>query len=207
MARIGTYTNGVASDSDNNFYVIKPNTALVFKVSSDGTLVWQNNILQSGNAIGIQKIAVSSPSLISVSGQTGAGSASNKPSVVFLNSDGTISSSKYIDSPFSSFFSGAAFSSGGSLYLSGLIANGRTDFFRIYNGSVITKKFYSNSTDSLYFIGSGAGDTAYLGDSAYGVVATVVKVDSNISILWKIKTTGTVVRQVVESNGFVYAVG
>jgi len=193
------------SDVDNNVYCsVSP--GIVLKVASDGTLVWQNSILQSGVAVSVSKLSGLSLNLIPIIGGTGSGAVSSRPATVLLNSDGTISSSKYINTGVSSFFSGAATSPEGSLYISGRIISGRTDLFRIYNGSIVTKKTYSNATDGLFFIGGGYGDTAYLGDPFYGVVSCITKVDSNLSILWKLKSSGFLIKQVVELNGFAYAV-
>ena len=206
MARIGAYTNLGTKDTNNNIYVAKTSSAFVLKVGPDGTLAWQNNIVQSTNAISIKDIKAIGSSSIAVSGQTLAGTIANKPAFSLLNTDGTVSSSTYFNVSLSAFFSGSSVSAAGSLYVSGLITSGSTSFFRIYNGAVVTKRLYTNASNGLYFIGGGAGDTAYLGDPLYGVVSCLTKIDSNFSVLWKLSSNGFLIKQVVESNGFAYAV-
>ena len=198
----------MTSDASGNVYPTS-NQSLLFKVASDGTLVWQRNVRQSGSpsSTPISSYAVASlnTGFIAIAGSPSGGTISTGGFLVLLDTNGNFFSTKRFIVGASGSLVGLTASSAGSLYTSGVLAASSTDLFRVYSGSVTTKKRYSNASYNLNFIGSGASDTAYLGAQSSGGPVSISKVDSNLSFIWKVVATSAYFTRAVESNGFVYA--
>jgi len=208
MAKIGAYTRFMTIDAANNLYV--GNTVgLILKVAPAGTLTWQTSVNQSGSSINVNGLQFLNSNLIGIAGNSGGGApVTLKASITLLDTSGNIFSSRYVSNTGNFAFNSMVTSDNGSLYLGGIVLSGVTGLFKYYGNSIVTKKFYSNASTSLTFIGGGSNDTAYLGDLSNGIATSITKVDSNISVLWSFKnSTFNKVSQVVESNGFIYAVG
>ena len=198
----------MTSDASGNVYPTS-NGSLLFKVAPDGTLAWQRTVRQPGSpsSTPISSYAVASlnTGFIAIAGSPAGGTISTGGFLVLLDTDGNLSYAKRFIVGGSGSLYGLAASSAGSLYTSGQLQSSTTDLFRVYSGSVSTKKRYSNTSQQLHFIGSGASDTAYLGAQNSGGPVSISKVDSNLSFLWKVVTTSAYFARAVESNGFVYA--
>ena len=193
-------------DSNDNIY-ISGQSDTIFKIASDGTAVWQRILQQSGTgyrALQIQSIQVLSSSLISVAGGTSNGAAFFLPAFSLVNVDGTVSSSRYFASAAYDYIDSQTISSAGSIYL-GYNSSSGYNLVRVFNGVGVAKKKYTNASASLKFIGSGAGDVAYLGATS-STIQCITKVDSNLSVLWKLNGN-FVFTKTLELNGFVYAIG
>jgi len=208
MSRISVATTPMTSDANNNIY-IGDKFGLIVKIGPDGSLIWQKNVLnQSGANVGVERIIASSSNLIGLVGDRG-GSATAPPSIELLNSDGTI----YYSSAFVSFSSGVFFNSIvsseiGSIFFSGTLSTGYQYYFKLSGSTIAAKKRYTNTNGTPRFVGGGSGDTAYMGDTFFGNINGLTKVDSNISLLWRSASGNlTKVCSAIESNGAVYAVG
>jgi len=205
MARIGAYTKPMTSDSNNNIYVGSP-AGLIMKVGPDGTLAWQKNVNQSGTNVSVERNQATGSGLVGLVGSSGSGAINNKPSIEVLDSNGNVYYSVYYNA--ANFINSITASDVGSIYFSGTFASGFAAYFKLYGTTIVAKKSYSNTSGQPRFVGGGSNDTAYMGDTFNGVVPSVAKVDSNLALLWRSGSSSlTRVTQVVESNGFVYAVG
>ena len=198
----------MTSDASGNVYPTS-SQSVIFKVASDGTLVWQANVLQPGSPsstpVNSYSVASLNTGFIAIAGTPSGGAISTGGFLVLLDTDGNLSFAKRFVGSASGNLQTLTASSAGSLYTSGLLLTGTTDLFKLYSGSVTTKKRYSNASYRLNFIGSGASDTSYLGAQASGGPVSIAKADSNLSFLWKVVTTSAYFTRAVESNGFVYA--
>ena len=193
-------------DSGNNIY-ISGQSDVLFKIASDGTLVWQRILQQSGSgyrALQISSIQVLSSSLISVAGQTSNGAAYFLPAFSLVNVNGTVSSSRYFSSAAFDNIDSQAISSAGSIYLC-YRSSSNYNLVRVFNGVGVAKKKYTNASYGIKIIGNGAGDTAYLGATSSSIPC-ITKVDSNLSVLWKLNGN-FVFTKALELNGFVYVTG
>jgi hypothetical protein len=208
-SKLGFGANSSASmtlDSDNNIYITGQSN-VIFKISPNGTVVWQRILQQSGTGfrdLQISSIQVLSSSLISVAGGTSNGSISFLPALSFVNVNGNGSSSLYFAAATYDYIDSQTVSSAGSIYV-GYNSSSIYNFFRVFNGVVVARKKYSSARFSLKIIGNGAGDTVYLGSSA-AFIPSIIKLDSNLSVLWKLSGP-FVFNKVLELNGFVYAIG
>lgn len=193
-------------DSNNNIY-ISGQSYVIFKIASDGTAVWQRILQQSGTGFRdliIQSIQVLSSNSISVAGGTSNGAVFWLPAFSVVNVDGTVSSSRYFTSATYDYIDSQAISSAGSIYLC-YRSSSNYYLVRVFNGVGVAKKRYTNASHGVKFIGSGAGDTAYLGATSPSIPC-ITKVDSNLSILWKLNGN-FVFAKALELNGFVYVTG
>lgn len=207
MARIGSWTGVATSDADGNIYTASSQGVFCFKVASDGTLVWQKYITQPGSPsntpIIIQSIKWLNTGYLAIGGYPSGGTFSYGSIITFLDSSGNFSSARILGAYTGDFYGNYLISSSaGSLYSTSIA------LCRLYNNLVVVKKSYSNASYSLIFIGSGSGDTAYLGSRTAGPASTsaIAKVDSNLSFLWKLSNSSLTFLKSVESNGFVYAI-
>jgi len=207
ISRISVATTPMTSDANNNIY-ISDEFGLIVKIGPDGTLIWQKNVLNpSATNVNVERNNVSSLNLIALVGDRGE-SATAPPSIEVLDSDGNISYSAYVSASNGVFFNSVVSSEIGSIFFSGQLSQGNQFYYKLSGATIAAKKRYANTNGGLRFVGGGSGDTAYLGDTFYGSIDGLTKVDSNISPLWR-SAIGNLakVSQVIESNGAVYAVG
>jgi len=202
-SKIALYTTLLTKDVGNNIYIAKNATAGLIKIAPDGTILWQNNFTQSSYSIVIAGIQAINSTSVAIAGQ--GGQYPILPILSVINSDGTHSYSRYFNANSYSSFDRLAVSESGSLFASGRVSASGTCLFRVYNGSTVAKKTYSNAYYNLSFIGTGASDTSYLGSDSTSV-PILTKLDSGLSILWKLNGS-FLITKVIESNGFLYAIG
>lgn len=205
IAKVGQYLNETSFDGTSNLYSVG-RFGLVVKTASDGSATWKETITTVGLQFTSFKIKTVSPTEIYVAGEYF--NPNNIPLFVVLNSDGSVASARSITT--NGLIDGLAISSSGSVYASGYMAtiNGgttvRSHFFRIYNGSVTTKRYYNSTDTNVNFIGFGSSDSAYMSSLTTNLI---IKTNSSFSILWKTLPSNILPLACVESNADLYVVG
>jgi hypothetical protein len=204
IAKAGAWLSSTAPDGTGNFYSVG-RSGRIIKTASDGSATWKKAVAISSFLVVWEKVAILSPSVIYVVGSyftTGT-----VPLFAVLNSNGDVTSARSITTGGS--LSDLAISSSGSVYTSGYMqpTNGSTtttdSFFRIFNGAITAKRYYSNPVDVNFgFIGAGSSDSAYLGGDIS--TAPIMKINSSFGVLWKARSSAIDAIAVVESNADLY---
>ena len=204
IAKAGTRLISTAFDRTGNLYSIS-SAGTIIKTASDGNAIWKKRTTVGSFSFFSEKIAIVSPNVIYVVGSYFT--SDSIPIFAVLNSDGNVTSARSITTGGS--LSNLAVSSSGAVYTSGYMqpTSGASivtnSFFRIFNNSITTKRYYNNTAETNFsFIGTGSSDSAYIG----GDVSTppITKINSSFGILWKFLYSSIDANQAVESNGNLY---
>ena len=204
IAKAGTRLISTAFDGTGNLYSVS-GLGIIIKTASDGSATWKKVTTLSSFQVIWEKVAIVSPNVIYVVG--GYFTSQTIPLFAALNSDGNVTSARSITT--GGQLSYLAVSSSGAVYTSGYMepTNGAStasnSFFRIFNNSITTKRYYNNTAETNFsFIGTGSSDSAYIG----GEVSTppITKINSSFAILWKFRSPSIDAIEAVESNGSLY---